>query len=102
MVGVNADDIVEFGAVSIEVARQMAQGSLQLIDGDPSIHISVAVTGIAGPDGGSSSKPLGTVCFAWAMKGHETQVHREQFVGNRDQVRQQSARMAMRGVTRFD
>ena len=67
MLGVNADILDTFGAVSIAVAWAMAQGALMKSGAD----IAVAISGIAGPDGGSEKKPVGTVVFAVAEKGKE-------------------------------
>jgi nicotinamide-nucleotide amidase len=78
------------GAVSIEVAEAMAKGGLQNSPGD----YSISVTGIAGPDGGSPDKPVGTVCFACARRlGAETSIIRSEkiwFDGDRASVRNQS------------
>lgn len=67
MLGVSADIIETFGAVSIATAWAMAQGALRRSDAD----VAVAITGIAGPDGGSTSKPVGTVVFARALRGSD-------------------------------
>ena len=67
MLGVSADIIETFGAVSIATAWAMAQGALLRSDAD----VAVAITGIAGPDGGSASKPVGTVVFARALRGSD-------------------------------
>ena len=67
MLGVSADIIETFGAVSIATAWAMAQGALRRSDAD----VAVAITGIAGPDGGSASKPVGTVVFARALRGSD-------------------------------
>ena len=64
MLGVPPTYLRDYGAVSEPVARAMALGALQ--PGAP--QLAVAVTGIAGPAGGSASKPVGTVCFAWAVR----------------------------------
>jgi len=64
MLGVPAAYLRDFGAVSEPVARAMAIGALQHSPG----HAALAVTGIAGPDGGSVEKPVGTVCFGWALR----------------------------------
>lgn len=56
--------LLEFGAVSEQVARAMALGAMS-----NGANVSLAVTGVAGPDGGTPSKPVGTVCFAWAVRG---------------------------------
>jgi nicotinamide-nucleotide amidase len=66
-IGVNRDILETFGAVSIAVAWAMAQGALKHSHAD----VAVAVTGIAGPDGGSEKKPVGTVVFARARRGHD-------------------------------
>ena len=65
LLGVNEDIIDAFGAVSVGVAWAMAQGALEKSRAD----IAVAISGVAGPDGGSAMKPVGTVVFAVAVKG---------------------------------
>ena len=82
MLGVSPQTLEEFGAVSAEIATQMAAGALVQSDA----NIAVAVTGIAGPDGGTPEKPVGTVFIAWADKYGEARVVRKQFVGNRRQI----------------
>lgn len=77
MLGVQAGLIAEKGAVSEEVARAMAEGALTHSRAD----ISVAITGIAGPDGGSAEKPVGLVHFAAARKGRPT-IHEERRFGD--------------------
>jgi nicotinamide-nucleotide amidase len=67
MLGVSADLIDTFGAVSVAVAWSMAQGALKHSRAD----VAVAITGIAGPDGGSEQKPVGTVVFAKAVRGED-------------------------------
>ncbi|MEZ8144585.1 damage-inducible protein CinA [Enterovibrio norvegicus FF-33] len=64
MVGVSQETLVAHGAVSEEVAAQMAEGALKAASAD----FALAVTGIAGPTGGSDEKPVGMVCFGWATK----------------------------------
>ncbi|MGE9266643.1 MAG: competence/damage-inducible protein A [Verrucomicrobiales bacterium] len=73
MLGVSPADLDEHGAVSAPVARQMAEGALEKSGAD----LAIAVTGIAGPDGGSAEKPVGTVWLALARKGRETRVWQE-------------------------
>lgn len=70
LLGIPADLIVKHGAVSEPVARAMAEGALK----HSRAHVAVAVTGIAGPTGGTATKPVGLVHFALAKKGYETQV----------------------------
>jgi len=91
MLGVSAETLDAYGAVSEEVALQMANGAL----GHSLAGVAVAVTGTAGPGGGTEDKPVGTVCFAWAMDGLGPLTQRVQFAGNRDEVRHQSVRLAL-------
>ena len=92
--GVAHDLIVRFGAVSEEVAAAMALGALRHSHAD----FSVAVTGIAGPDGGSAEKPVGTVCFGWSVRHGETRTTRIVFDGDRHQVRELSILAALQGL----
>ena len=90
LLGVPAALIAEHGAVSEPVVRAMAQGALQ----HSRAQVAVAVTGVAGPGGGSDSKPVGSVWFGWATPaGVVTQLCR--FEGDRHQVRQASVRHAL-------
>lgn len=93
---VSAQTLESEGAVSETVAREMAQGALQA----SRAQVSVAVTGIAGPDGGTPAKPVGTVCFAWAVRGGSTESTTMHFDGNREAVRRQSVDAALQGVLR--
>lgn len=86
MLGIDASEIESHGAVSERIARLMAEGAIQKSGAD----IAVSVTGIAGPDGGSETKPVGTVHIAVAIKGRETCHERCHFVGERDHVRMQT------------
>ncbi|HEX7481061.1 MAG TPA: competence/damage-inducible protein A [Polyangiales bacterium] len=95
VLGVEKQVLREHGAVSEEVARAMAEGVLRLAGAE----IAVAVTGIAGPGGGSEQKPVGTVCFALAVvtgAGAQTRSRTEYFPGDREQVRVRTAYMALR------
>jgi nicotinamide-nucleotide amidase len=92
MLGVPAEVIAADGAVSESVARAMAEGVLAHSHAD----ISVSVTGIAGPGGGSPEKPVGLVHMASARRGRETVHEEHRFEGNRDTVRQQAAAAALR------
>ncbi len=89
------DEILEqYGAVSEQTATAMAQGAIANSHAD----ISVAVTGIAGPDGGNKDKPVGTVCFGWSSRGGDTITTNIVFEGDRQQVRQKSVLMAIQGL----
>ena len=84
----------QYGAVSEQVAAEMAEGLLK--QGRASIVVSV--TGIAGPDGGSAEKPVGTVCFAWASKHQPTKTCRLLLSGNRQEIRQKSVSKMLSGL----
>jgi nicotinamide-nucleotide amidase len=84
------------GAVSEPVARAMAEGLLAGCQAD----IAVAVTGIAGPGGGSPGKPVGTVWLAWAVRGQGTQAERHLWPGDRAEVRHQTVHQALSGLLR--
>jgi nicotinamide-nucleotide amidase len=96
LLGVSGKTLRKFGAVSEETAREMAAGALRRGRGS----ISVAVTGIAGPSGGSAAKPVGLVCFAWA-RGRRRRSETRRFRGNREAVRRQSVVHALQGVLRL-
>jgi nicotinamide-nucleotide amidase len=83
-----------FGAVSEEVAREMARGALE----SSRAQVAVAVTGIAGPGGGTARKPVGMVCFAWAARGEAPQSRTFRFSGGRSSVRRRSVALALRGL----
>jgi nicotinamide-nucleotide amidase len=84
----------QYGAVSEETAREMALGALKHSHAD----IAVAVTGVAGPGGGSADKPVGTVCFAWAKDDIALRSERHLLSGDRTDVRRQSVLIALRGI----
>ena len=94
MLGVRQNTLKRFGAVSEEVAREMARGALRRSPAD----LSVAITGIAGPTGGSRRKPVGTVWFAWAARGQLVQARHFRFAGDRVAVRIQSVAVAIQGL----
>ena len=95
MLGVSQRSLRNHGAVSKEVAREMALGALARSPAD----VSVAITGIAGPTGGSRAKPVGTVWFAWASRDGMVQARRFRFKGGRVEVRLQSVSVAIQGLT---
>ena len=94
MLGVSQDTLKKHGAVSEEVAIEMARGALQHSHAD----VSVAITGIAGPTGGVPGKPVGTVHFAWGVRGGPVQARRFRFDGDRVAVRLQSVYVAIQGL----
>jgi nicotinamide-nucleotide amidase len=93
--GVRAETLRAHGAVSEETAREMVQGVASRFGAD----VAIAVTGIAGPGGGSPDKPVGTVWFAWLVEGR-VDAERIGFAGDRSQVRERAAQMALLGVVR--
>ncbi len=93
LLGVPADLIAQHGAVSEPVAAAMAQGALQR----SAAHVAVSVTGVAGPGGGSVSKPVGTVCFGFASAAG-VQVTTQHFAGDRAQVRALAVAFALQGI----
>jgi len=98
MLGVRPTTLDIWGAVSEATVREMCEGSLRHSGGD----VSIAVSGIAGPSGGTAEKPVGMVWFAWACKGHETQALMRQFNGDRDAVRRQAVITALQGLFGFE
>lgn len=97
MLGVSNDTLAEQGAVSEDVVQQMAEGALSLSGAD----IAVAVSGIAGPDGGTQEKPVGTVWFAWARREQSAvliDTDLQQFDGERRTVRIQTVMHALNGI----
>ena len=93
LLGVRAETLAKHGAVSEEAAREMAQGALARGKGT----VALSITGVAGPTGGSATKPVGTVCFAWATKTG-ARVETKRFSGDRESVRRQSVIHALEGV----
>jgi len=97
MLGVNPVTLSEHGAVSEDVVREMVQGVLNLSGAD----YAVAVSGIAGPDGGTEEKPVGTVWFAWAVRNKNlTSIHADiHFIkGDREAVRTRTVILALQGI----
>lgn len=88
---VPAKTLLQYGAVSQETAHAMVDGLL----GIHLLDAGIAITGIAGPDGGSTEKPVGTVWIAWKVKADKTESRHYQFNGNRAQIRQQSIEAAI-------
>jgi nicotinamide-nucleotide amidase len=96
LLGVRSDTLARHGAVSEETVREMAHGALER----SRAQLAVAVSGIAGPTGGTQEKPVGTVCIAWAVRGRPTRVETHRFLGDREAVRRQAVEAALEGIAR--
>lgn len=94
MLGVGADILARHGAVSEPAVRAMAEGALAR----SRAQVALAVTGIAGPSGGTPDKPVGTVWFAWVRSGAATQAQCRRFEGDREAVRRRAVAVALEGV----
>jgi nicotinamide-nucleotide amidase len=94
MLGVRQSTLDTYGAVSEMAVREMVAGAIA----HSHAHIALAVSGIAGPSGGTPDKPVGTVWFAWAFRHGAVEVHRYQLAGDRAAVRSQSVQIALQGV----
>ena len=94
MLGVSEATLNQRGAVSEATVREMVAGALA----NSTAQVAVGVSGIAGPDGGTPDKPVGTVWFAWGIKHGATHAQRHQINGNRVAVRAQATRIALQGV----
>jgi nicotinamide-nucleotide amidase len=92
MLGVRAETLAQFGAVSEQTAIEMVRGALA----HSAANLAIAITGIAGPGGGMPAKPVGTVCFAWALAGQPGISSTQQFSGYRSQIRAASVAFALR------
>jgi len=97
LLGIEPGLIAEFGAVSREVAAAMAEGALAASGAE----LSLAITGIAGPGGGSTDKPVGLVWFAWRSRDGRGTEESLIFQGDRAAVRQAAATHAIKGATRL-
>jgi len=94
MLGVSQDTLGVHGAVSEQTVREMVAGALA----NSHAQIAVAVSGTAGPQGGTPEKPVGTVCFAWSIKNGEPRSATRGFPGVREAVRRQSVKYALEGM----
>lgn len=94
LLGVPNAVLASSGAVSEETAHAMVAGALAR----SRAQVALAVTGIAGPSGGTPQKPVGTVCFAWCGSAFEAVSATAHFAGNRQQVRRQSVAFALKGL----
>jgi nicotinamide-nucleotide amidase len=100
-VGVLPDTLERYGAVSTETVMEMAAGALQRC---PRADLSVAVSGVAGPGGGTEEKPVGLVWFGWSERRDgriDTETDWVRFPGNRDAVRAGTVIHALEGVLRL-
>ena len=88
--------IAQHGAVSEEIAAAMAESALANSDA----HVALSTTGIAGPGGAVPGKPVGTVCFGWAL-GHQTHTERLVFQGDRRAIREQTIAHSLQGLLRY-
>ena len=94
ILGVSSGDLDSFGAVSEEIVEQMVSGALDR----SGANVGVAISGIAGPAGGTDTKPVGTVCFAWKIEGQDVMTSTEYFSGGRNEVRYSSVERALMGT----
>jgi nicotinamide-nucleotide amidase len=94
MLGVRAETLAAHGAVSEATATEMAFGALARSVAD----LAVAVTGVAGPSGGSPEKPVGMVCFAWALRNGAVDSATQHFAGDRAAVRAAAVASALEGL----
>lgn len=94
MLDVSSPTLEKFGAVSEQTASEMATGALH----NSQAQVTGSITGIAGPDGGTVEKPVGTVCFGWAEVQKPVSTITKHFHGNREEIRQQAAIVMMTGL----
>lgn len=94
LLGVKAETLQAYGAVSLPVVEAMTQGALDRSEAD----LAVAVSGIAGPSGAVPGKPVGTVCLAWQWRGQSAQSQTQYFNGDRKAVREQTILYALNGL----
>jgi len=94
MLGVGKNVLREFGAVSEQTVAAMVAGALA----HSHAQVAVAVSGVAGPTGGTPAKPVGTVCIAWGLRSGQAVAETRLFAGDREAVRRQSVECALAGV----
>ncbi|MEX0603805.1 MAG: nicotinamide-nucleotide amidase [Marinobacter sp.] len=97
LLGVSEQSLAQHGAVSESVVLEMVAGALAITGAD----VAVAISGIAGPKGGSSEKPVGTVWFAWGRSQKAAEAVVQVFEGDREAVRRQAVLFALEGLQRF-
>ena len=94
LVNVSEEIIQNYGAVSTQCAEAMAKGAKSAANA----HYALAITGIAGPGGSTSYKPVGTVCFGWANPDETVLINEQNFSGTRDSIRAQAIHYALNGL----
>ena len=94
MLGVSQSTLRQYGAVSEQTASEMAAGAI----GRSHAQVAIAVTGIAGPSGGTPTKPVGMICFAWMIKDGLARAETRYFSGNREEIREQAVGVALQGA----
>ena len=97
VLGVKKETLKNFGAVSEEVVSEMVEGALGLSNS----QLGVAISGIAGPSGGTKERPVGTVCIAWLIEGKEVNSTTKLFSGNRNEVRYATVECALINAIRL-
>jgi nicotinamide-nucleotide amidase len=97
MLGVSSDTLEAYGAVSEQTVAEMTAGALA----NSGVDAALAISGIAGPGGGSEQKPVGTVFFAWQLRGEAAVTSREWFEGDRQGVRRQAVVHALMRLHRL-
>lgn len=97
MLGVKVETLEQHGAVSEQTVKEMVTGALA----NSHAQVVVAVSGTAGPAGGTPEKPVGTVCLAWALRNGEPVAETRHFAGDREAVRRQSVVRALEGVLKL-
>lgn len=91
MLGVNENTLEIYGAVSEQTVREMVVGALS----NNSAHWGIAISGVAGPGGGSKVNPVGTVWFAWLESGRTPVSVKKRFTGGREKIRRRSVEFAL-------
>lgn len=94
MLGVKAETLERYGAVSEQTVREMAEGAVR----HSNAQVALSISGIAGPDGGTPEKPVGTVWLGWAGETFPTTARHMLYVGDREDVRRQSVEDSLRGL----
>ena len=94
MLGVSPVLLEQYGAVSFETARAMVEG----VHGRSNAELAIAITGIAGPTGGTAQKPVGTVFFGIGQKGQAVKIDKRRFKGDRSEVRARSVEFVLKAL----